>query len=200
MRHPHLLILLLASLLAAPLHAQDASSSTLHEGTWRYAFSSAGRRQWTPEFTVRYSAGFVTEGPALTAGVRVDGKRTLGLWVGKGASWIDHAPAHIYAIQTAACMRRYVHLGSRDIVALYGEFLIGPEWVYDVTGALTFEYDDPATGQHIVEELLSDRAGDVNLYAGIHAGIRVRFLKNIHLFLGPTYTTNTIGLHLGLGF
>ena len=137
-------------------------------------------RNLKPEFTARISAGFVTEGPAVTAGIRVNDKRTLGIWIGKGDTYIDSAPANIHAVQTAAYTRRYVRLGSRDIVALYGEFLAGCGWIYRVDG----NYQS---------------GSDVVLYAGINTGIRLRIFRNVHLFLGPTLTTNTIGLHAGIG-
>ena len=92
---------------------QDAPEASLAPvGTWRYAFSEEGRRSWRPEFSVRYTAGFVTEGPAVTAGVRVDDKRALGVWLGLEDTFIDALPASICAVQTAAYLRRYVKLGS----------------------------------------------------------------------------------------
>ena len=42
--------------------------------------------------------------------------------------------------------------------------------------------------------------GDVLFAATLQPGIRFRFWKNLHLFLGPTVSTNTVGLHLGVGF
>ena len=39
---------------------------------WKHAFSKDGVREWKPEFTLRYYAGFVTLGPMLTGGIRID--------------------------------------------------------------------------------------------------------------------------------
>ena len=158
-----------------------------------------GHQNRKPEFTVRYSGGFVTEGPAVTAGIKMDDKRTLGIWAGLGDTYLDAEPGSIDAVQTAAYVRRYIHLGERDIVALYCELVAGCEWIYHVNGKYWI-YDDPQTGKHFEEEHISASEGDVDLYAGIHAGIRFRIFRNFHLFLGPTLTTNTIGLHLGIGF
>lgn len=44
-------------------------------------------------------------------------------------------------------------------------------------------------------------ADDAKVWAATwQPGIRFRFWKNLHLFLGPTISTNTIGIHLGVGF
>lgn len=183
----YILSFIIACLFAISSFAQDTLFDYLNDGSWRRAFSEEGRQQWTPEFTLRYSAGFTTDGPAATAGMRVDAKRTLGIWIGQGNTYYDYNLSHTDAIQTAAYMRRYVHVGKRDIVAFYGELAIGCDWVYNVGGGSPH---DPAPRT----------PGDVEFYGVIHAGMRVRFVNNLHLFLGPTLATNCIGLHLGLGF
>lgn len=83
------LALLIGLTATAQTMADDARSWT--EG-WKYAFSQEGRQNWKPEFTARLYAGFVTEGLAITGGVRIDDKRTFGLMVWQGKTWIDAAP------------------------------------------------------------------------------------------------------------
>ena len=41
--------------------------------------------------------------------------------------------------------------------------------------------------------------GDILFAATWQPGVRFRFWKNLHLFHGPTISTNTIGIHLGVG-
>ena len=81
-------IVLLSGLSAgAQTMADDAKTWA---GGWKYAFSQEGRQNWKPEFTARQYAGFVTEGPAITGGVRIDDKRTFGLMVWQGKTGQKH--------------------------------------------------------------------------------------------------------------
>ena len=186
-------IALLAGLSAgAQTMAYDAKNWA---GGWMYAFSHEGRQNWKPEFTARYYAGFVTDGPTITGGVRIDDKRTFGLMVWQGRTYIDAAPANLYSISTGLYMRRYFHLGQKDIVALYCDFAIGAGYVYKINGGYMTNTE---TGETVKTTDYSK--GDVLFAATLQPGVRFRFWKNLHLFLGPTVSTNTIGLHLGIGF
>ena len=60
------------------------------------------------------------------------------------------------------------------------------------------KYDGYPSGEKI--EVIDESAGDVKFICGWQPGIRVRFYRNIHLFLGPTLATDCLGLHLGVGF
>ena len=162
---------------------------------WKYAFSAEGRQVWKPEFTARVYAGFVTEGPAITGGVKVDDKRTLGLMVWQGKTYIDAAPGAVYNVSAGLYMRRYFHLGKKDIVALYSDFAVGAGYVYKVNGKY---WENTETGEKT--EMIEDSPGDIIFAATWQPGIRFRFWRNVHLFLGPTISTNTVGLHLGVGF
>lgn len=193
MKKTGVVILLLA--LAFPLKGQTfADDASSWAGEWKTAFSAQGRKNWKPEFTIRYSAGFVSEGPRLTGGVRIDDKRTLGLLIGKGDTFIDAVPAKIYHIQSAVFIRRYFHLGKRDIVAIYSDLAVGASWVYKVSG----KYWTDMTGGLV--ERIDDKPGDVWFHASLEPGVRFRLYRNLHLFLGPTIATDRIGLHLGVGF
>ena len=191
-------LLIIALLISAiqPIKAQTMAddAKVWYEG-WKYALSKEGRQNWKPEFTARAYAGFVTEGPAITGGVRIDDKRTFGLMVWKGSTWIDAAPARVYSISTGMYMRRYFHLGKKDIVALYSDFAIGAGYVYKMNGGYMTNAE---TGETVKTTDYSE--GDVLFSATWQPGIRFRFWKNLHLFLGPTISTNTVGLHLGMGF
>ena len=195
MRKVLLIIALLISTIQ-PIKAQTMAddAKVWYEG-WKYALSKEGRQNWKPEFTARAYAGFVTEGPAITGGVRIDDKRTFGLMVWKGSTWIDAAPARVYSISTGMYMRRYFHLGKKDIVALYSDFAIGAGYVYKMNGGYMTNGE---TGETVKTTDYSE--GDVLFSATWQPGIRFRFWKNLHLFLGPTISTNTVGLHLGMGF
>ena len=162
---------------------------------WKYAFSTEGRKSWKPEFTARLYAGFVTEGTAISGGVRIDDKRTLGLMVWQGKTYIDAAPADIYSVSGGLYMRRYFHLGKKDIVALYSDFAVGAGYIYKVDGKY---WTNTQTGEKI--ERVDESPGDIEFAATWQPGIRLRFWRNVHLFLGPTISTNTLGIHLGVGF
>jgi len=179
----------------------SASAQTMADDTktwadgWKYAFSAEGRKAWKPEFTARLYAGFVTEGPAVTAGVRIDDKRTMGLMVWQGNTYIDAAPADIYSVSAGLYMRRYFHIGKKGIVALYSDFAVGAGYIYKVDGKY---WVNTETGEKT--KRVDETPGDVEFAATWQPGIRFRFWRNVHLFLGPTISTNTVGLHLGVGF
>lgn len=160
-----------------------------------YSFSNEGRQNWKPEFTARFYGGLVTGGYAITGGVRIDSKRTLGLMVWQGRTWIDAAPAHVHSISAGIYKRRYFHLGKKDIVALYSDLSIGAGYVYNISGGYKTNSE---TGETV--KTIDYSEGDILFSAAWQSGIRFRFWRNIHMFLGPTISTNTFGLHLGVGF
>lgn len=80
-------------------------------------------------------------------------------------------------------------------MALYCDFAIGVGYVYKMNGGYMTNTE---TGETVKTTDYSK--GDVLFAATLQPGIRVRFWKNLHLFLGPTVSTNTVGLHLGVGF
>ena len=189
-------IIALLLLSCASLNAQTfADDAKVWADGWKHAFSQEGRQNWKPEFTARLYAGFVTEGPAITGGVRIDDKRTFGLMVWQGKTWIDAAPASVYSLSGGLYMRRYFHLGQKDIVALYCDLAIGAGYVYKMNGGFMTNTE---TGETVKTTDYSK--GDVLFAATLQPGVRFRFWKNLHLFLGPTVSTNTVGLHLGVGF
>ncbi|MBQ7611285.1 MAG: hypothetical protein IJU74_09320 [Bacteroidales bacterium] len=179
-----------------PLRAQTmADDAKGWADGWKYAFSAEGRQAWKPEFTARVYAGFVTEGPAITGGIRLDDKRTLGLMLWQGRTYIDAAPGSIYSVSAGLYMRRYFHLGKRDIVALYSDLAVGGGCIYKVGGKY---WNNIQTGERV--QRIEENPGDMVFSATWQPGIRFRFWRNLHLFLGPTLSTNTVGLHLGVGF
>ena len=121
--------------MAYSASAQEQGTEKMGYGAgWRYAFSKEGRKEWKPEFTLRYMSGFTTSAPIITGGVRIDEKRTFSLLVGRGDTYIDHAPGDIYTIMTGVAFRRYFHLGKRKIFAIYSDLYIGAGWIDKVTG------------------------------------------------------------------
>ena len=180
-----ILIILIAILAAGNVFAQGSVS----EGNQRWA------NELKPEFTLRGYAGFVTSGPMLTGGVRIDQKRSFSLFVGMGDTYVDHAPADIYTVSTGLNFRRYWHLGKRKVFALYSDLYAGAAFVTEVTGA-TYEINDNGEVWEIVEE----KPGDVLFIGGWQPGVRIRFYRNLHIFLGPTIATDCIGAHFGIGF
>ena len=95
----HLFFLTATLLFSAmiPLRAQTMADATkVWIDEWKYAFSAEGRRAWKPEFTVRTYAGYFTGGPAITGGIRIDNKHTLGLMLLQGKTTGYHG--HIQSV------------------------------------------------------------------------------------------------------
>ena len=162
------------------------------------SFSVEGRENWKPEVTVRGNLGIYAGGFAVTGGVRIDEKRTLGLMVGKNVNvyTVMHGYADINSFSAALYGRRYFHLGERKIFSFYSDLALGAAVVTGMEGAY---WVDPIDGTTKMDDIDVER-GDVQLYVSFQPGMRVRFYKNIHLFLGPTLSSHCLGVHLGLGF
>lgn len=175
-------ILLFAVLCSASLYAQ----------TNRGASDSSHRLM--PEFTARAKMGLYQNGYDFTGGLRLNRNWTAGILGGYSTTYIDAAPGNIYAVNTAAFVRRYIHIGRKDIFALYGDFSAGASWIYKVTGKYQTRGD---LGQ---VEAISESKGDVEALYTFEPGVRIRFYKNIHLFVGPTFSSHCLGLHAGIGF
>lgn len=171
------------------------ASSSLSAQTLKESFSAEGRENWKPEFTLRGNVGIYTGGPIFSGGVRIDNKRTIGLMVGKHEIYIDDVPGDIQYILTNVFIRRYFHLGERQRFAFYSDLSAGAGWVYEVNGKY---WKNTENDEEI--EMISDSPGDVYPIISWQPGIRVRFYKNIHMFLGPTIATNCMGVHIGIGF
>lgn len=166
-------------------YAQEtmATDADTWAGEWRHAFSPEGRKNWKTEHTLRIRAGFFTEGLMFTSGIRVDEKRTLGLFAGLEDVWDDATPANIYSARLGVTFRRYWHLGERKIFSFYSDLYAGAAYIYKVTNQETYEDN-----------------GDILFVGGWQPGVRVRCYRNLHIFLGPTLATDCLGLHLGIGF
>lgn len=191
-----LLLLLTILLISFSTSAQETMADDMKKWSdeWKYAFSKEGVKEWKPELTLRYYAGFVTSGPMLTGGLRIDEKRSFSLFIGHGDTYIDAAPADIYSHRVGLNFRRYWHLGKRKIFAFYSDLYAGAGWIYKVDGKY---HTNTQTGQ--VWEVVDENVGDAMFVAGWQPGIRVRCYKDLHIFLGPTISTDCIGLHLGIG-
>ena len=162
------------------------------------SFSAEGRENWKSEFTVRGNLGIYAGGFAVTGGVRIDEKRTLGLMAGKNVNvyTVTHGYTDVNSFSAALYGRRYFHLGERKIFSLYSDLALGAAVVTDVEGAY---WVDPVDGVTKKEDI-SVNKGDVQFYLSWQPGVRVRFFDNVHLFLGPTLSSHCLGVHLGIGF
>lgn len=181
---------IIASLLLA--------SSNISAQTFKESFSAEGRENWKPEFTVRGNLGFYAAGFAVTGGVRIDEKRTLGLMVGKNENvyTVTHGYTDVNSFSAALYGRRYLHLGERKIFSFYNDLALGAAVVTDIEGAYWVDTTDGTTKK---DDISVDK-GEVQFYLSWQPGVRVRFFGNVHLFLGPTLSTHCLGVHLGLGF
>ena len=181
-------IMALVLLMASSLSAQSIKES----------FSAEGRENWKPEVTVRGNLGIYAGGFAVTGGVRIDEKRTLGLMVGKNVNvyTVRHGYADVNSFSAALYGRRYLHLGERKIFSFYSDLALGAAVVTGMEGAY---WVNPVDGTTKKDDIDVEK-GDVQPYFSWQPGMRVRFYKNIHLFLGPTLSSHCLGVHLGLGF
>ena len=162
------------------------------------SFSAEGRENWKSEVTVRGNLGIYAGGFAVTGGVRIDEKRTLGLMAGKNVNvyTVTHGYTDVNSFSAALYGRRYFHLGERKIFSFYSDLALGAAFVTDLEGAY---WVDPVDGATKKEDISVDK-GDVQFYLSWQPGVRVRFFDNVHLFLGPTLSSHCLGVHLGIGF
>lgn len=162
------------------------------------SFSAEGRKNWKSEVTLRGNLGIYAGGFAVTGGVRIDEKRTLGLMAGKNVNvyTVIHGYTDVNSFSAALYGRRYFHLGERKIFSLYSDLALGAAFVTDLEGAY---WVDPVDGTTKKEDISVDK-GDVQFYISWQPGVRVRFFDNVHLFLGPTLSSHCLGVHLGIGF
>ena len=162
------------------------------------SFSDEGRENWKSEVTMRGNLGIYAGGFAVTGGVSIDEKRTLGLMVGKNSNTytVTHGYTDVNSFSAALYGRRYFHLGERKIFSFYSDLALGAAFVTDLEGAY---WVDPVDGVTKKEDISVDK-GDVQFYISWQPGIRVRFFDNVHLFLGPTLSSHCLGVHLGIGF
>ena len=162
------------------------------------SFSDEGRENWKPEVTVRGNLGIYAGGFAVTGGVHIDEKRTLGLMVGKNVEvyTVAHGYTDVNSFSAALYGRRYFHLGERKIFSFYSDLALGAAFVTDLEGAY---WVDPVDGTTKKDDISVDK-GDVQFYVSWQPGVRVRCYKNLHLFLGPTLSSHCLGVHLGIGF
>ena len=180
-----------AAFMLLPLTSVQAQSI-------KESFSAEGRKNWKPEVTVRGNLGIYACGFAVTGGVRIDEKRTLGLMVGKNVNvyTVNHGYTDVNSFSAALYGRRYFHLGERKIFSFYTDLALGAAVVTNLEGAY---WVDPVDGTTKKEDISVDK-GDVQFYISLQPGMRVRFYKNLHLFLGPTLSSHCLGVHLGIGF
>ena len=172
--------------------------SSLSAQSIKESFSAEGRENWKSEFTVRGNLGIYAGGFAVTGGVRIDEKRTLGLMVGKNVNvyTVTHGYTDVNSFSAALYGRRYFHLGERKIFSFYSDLALGAAVVTDIEGAY---WVDPVDGTTKMDDISVEK-GDVQFYLSWQPGIRVRCYKNLHIFLGPTLSTHCLGVHLGIGF
>lgn len=152
---------------------------------WEYALSPEGKKDWKPEFTIRKYTYLFAGGHTVSAGIRVDNKRTLGITAAKGVLHYTYPPEDDYYYGVGFLMRRYFHLGKKDIFAFYSDLNIGIGHIYKVY----YNLEDKTRHPGVYGPLISWQPG-----------FRVRFWRNIHLFCGLGISTETVGVYSGIGF
>lgn len=114
--------------------------------------------------------------------------------IGQSDIYIDAAPGNIYHINAGAFCRRYFHVGALDAISFYAGLSAGVSYIDEVAGKYRYGYAGELT------EVIFENPGDVSLFMAFEPGVKVKLFRNFHLFLGPTLSTQTMGMHVGIGF
>lgn len=178
----------LCLMLLCGTQAKAQLSPTTHLEQWKYAFSEEGRQNWKPEFTARAYGGFYEAGVALSAGVRIDNRRTLGILVAKAEMGSASSDTE-YFTKIMATYRRYYHIGKRERFAFYSDMNFGVGIVNKVELGPTAELEE-----------YHSKPGDWGPMLEWQPGIRLRLIGNSHISLGPSLSPTHFGLHIGVGF
>jgi len=161
---------------------------------WNHAFTRDGVKDWKFDLTVRHYGGVFAQAPVLTAGIRVDKKRVLGIMSGWGHSYNDAVPGYIYYVPTCLFHRRTFYLPSTDVIGFYSDLYMGANWIAKVSkneGAVPGSKSGTIYGN----------PGEARFMAGWQPGVRLTFYKNIHIFAGIVVSTDcVVGFHFGVGF
>ena len=89
---------------------------------------------WAPEVSAKAFVSIYHGSYELSAGARY-GDVVFGLGSGYGTEWWDAYPARVRKIPVFGFCRGYVPLGEKQRFMLFGEFSIGGECVYSITGS-----------------------------------------------------------------
>jgi len=95
----------------------------------KYRLSSEGRKQWKPEFTLRWSTLAMDSSGNITAGIRTSPNKVFGIGAGlgqmytKGNTLGDRVSFYLYH-------RHYIPLGPRKRVYLYSDIMGGGRYIY----------------------------------------------------------------------
>lgn len=171
---------------AQPATTVAASAMTYGE-QWKYDFSQEGIRNWRPEATLRHINAFGgLYGFEVSLGARIDDKRTFGVAVGAPEIYYSGSQTTADAVTAGLYFRRYFHVGSRDIVAFYGDLTLG---------ALRFTHVHSA----MPDAKSSAQPGQFKPWVCFEPGVRIRLWHNLQIFAGPSLSPECLGLHVGIG-
>lgn len=149
--------------------------------------SENGQAEKNFEITARYNVSVFQTGPSVTFGMKKDNKHTYGVMLGWENWYVDSIPDNLYSLQLSAYTRRYFHVSQKDIIAFYCDVYSGGSWTYN--------YETNYTSNDVFKG-----KAPIRFICGLEPGILIKPGKSFHIFLGPTLSNETVGLHAGLGF
>ena len=172
---------------AAQAQQRTIASMTYGE-QWKYDFSREGIHDWRPEATLRHINAFGgLDGFEASLGARIDDKRTFGVAAGLPEVTYSGSQTEAEAVTAGLYFRRYFHVGSRDIIAFYGDLTLGAI-------CFTRVYSTNIEGKSPVVQ-----KGQFEPWVCFEPGVRVRIWRNLQVFAGPSLGPDCLGLHVGIG-
>lgn len=156
----------------------------------KYHFSSEGRKQWRPEFSLRTNVLFLHGSIDLTAGIRTSPNKVFGIGGGWGQAFLIFGPEP-QERPTGQCMtaylyhRHYVPLGHRQGIFLYSDLACGGRYLYQLSNWYVPGVDGP------------DVANTWSWWFAWQPGITFSLWGKSNAFVGLSLGT-TFGLHLGI--
>ena len=146
--------------------------------------SAEGRKNWTPEFSIRANGMIYATSVDVTGGIRTSPNKVFGLGLGRGTAYYDANPASAYSLKFFLYHRHYIPLDRSRRFSLYSDLMGGGQYVYKVTGSI--RDDVPKTGVW-------------NWQFFWEPGLSIRLWGKSNIFFGPSIGI-TRGLFLGLHF
>ena len=145
--------------------------------------SAEGRKEWRPEFSLRYNLMIYKGSVDLTAGIRTSSNKVFGICVGLNNTFYDAIPADASGLHFCLYHRHYIPLDRRRRFSLYSDLMGGGSYIYKVSAAR----EHPGLPQQ----------GTLRWWYSWQPGISIRLWGKSNIFFGPTLGPS-IGAHLGI--
>lgn len=211
----HLIITILASLIAVSAAAQTAdTTSTVIADKLNFEqprilvrdyfdgvkahLSAEGRKEWKPEFSLRANAILFDGSVILTGGIRTSQNKVFGIGAGWGQNFFILGPVagNITGqrVNFFVYHRHYYPLGHRKNFSLYSDIMLGARYVYALSDwYMENGYQRTPTSEPEWPIL----PGNWRVWISWEPGIAFHMWGKSNFFIGPSIGP-TIGLHAGI--